>query len=179
MLCIQTTQDSLCAGYAIHTLTCIVITIHCVEISCHPAFSYMQAYEQGIFYPRNLFLFYGWYSDNWWVGSDSEGLSCSLEERERVVSSGLAIVNDEALSDCYTNISTGIMRYIISMPCKFTFGFVHLQDGYTFEKAVEELLDNSSVVNSSTVHIYSQNCYDATWILAMALNESITSEQYF
>ena len=70
----------------------------------------MQAYEQGIFYPRSLFLFYGWYSDNWWVGSDSEGLSCSLEEREIVVRSGLAIVNDEAISDCSTNISTGIVR---------------------------------------------------------------------
>jgi hypothetical protein len=82
------------------------------KYSCHPAFFflYVQAYEQGIFYPRNLFLFYGWYDDNWWVGSDSEGLSCTPEERERVVRSGLAIVNDEALSDCSKNISTGIVR---------------------------------------------------------------------
>jgi hypothetical protein len=72
----------------------------------------MQAYEQGIFYPRSLFLFYGWYADNWWVGSANEGLSCSQEDRERVVQSGLAIVNDEALSDCSKNISTGIVRYM-------------------------------------------------------------------
>jgi hypothetical protein len=53
-----------------------------------------------------------------------------------------------------------------------------LQDGYKFEKEVEKLLDNSSVVNTSSANIYSQNCYDATWILAMALNESIASKQY-
>jgi hypothetical protein len=52
-----------------------------------------------------------------------------------------------------------------------------LQDGYKFEKEVEKLLDSSSVVNAPSAHIYSQNCYDATWILAMALNESITSKQ--
>ena len=69
----------------------------------------MQAYEQGIFYPRNLFLFYGWYSDNWWVGSDSESLSCTQEERERVISSGLAVVQDEFRSNCSKNISTGIV----------------------------------------------------------------------
>ncbi len=53
---------------------------------------------------------------------------------------------------------------------------IHSQDGTTFETIVEELLSNSSVVNTATVNIYSQNCYDATWILAMALNKSITSE---
>jgi hypothetical protein len=70
---------------------------------------FMQAYEQELFYPRNLFLFYGWYSDNWWVGNRSEGLSCSQEDRERVVSSGLAVVQDEFRSDCSRNISTGIV----------------------------------------------------------------------
>ena len=70
----------------------------------------MQAYKEGILYPRNLFLFYGWYADSWWVGSESENLSCTLEERERVVSSGLAVVVDEAISDCSRSISTGIVR---------------------------------------------------------------------
>ena len=72
---------------------------------------FMQAYEQEIFYPRNLFLFYGWYLDNWWVSSDSEGhgLSCSQEQRERVISSGLAVVQDESLSDCSKNTGTGIV----------------------------------------------------------------------
>ena len=69
----------------------------------------MQAFDQGVFYPRNLFLFLGWYSDNWWVGSDSERLSCTQEERERAISSGLAVFLDEFLSDCSKNISTGIV----------------------------------------------------------------------
>ncbi len=95
--------------------TIIVIAMHgCMVLVfmplCHFSCIYVQAYEQGIFYPRNLFLFYGWYVDNWWVGSDSENLSCTREEREIVVQSGLAIVNDEALSDCSKNISTGIVR---------------------------------------------------------------------
>lgn len=70
----------------------------------------MQAYKQKIFYPRNLFLFYGWYVDQWWVGSESENLTCTQENRERVISSGVAVVQDEFRSDCSKNISTGIVR---------------------------------------------------------------------
>ena len=70
----------------------------------------MQAYEQEIFYPRNLFLFSGWYSDNWWIGNNTgEGLSCTEEQRERVISSGLVVVQDEIRSDCSKNTSTGIV----------------------------------------------------------------------
>ena len=47
----------------------------------------------------------------------------------------------------------------------------NLQNGYTFERATEALTEDSSVVDSLSV--YSQNCYDATWILALALNGSI------
>ena len=70
-----------------------------------------QAYEQGVYYPRNLFLFYGWYVDSWWVGSDSDNLKCSRKDRERVINSGLAVVQDEFLTDCSKNISTGIVSY--------------------------------------------------------------------
>ena len=75
----------------------------------------MQAYEQGISYPRNLFLFYGWYSDNWWVGSESENLSCTQEQREGVIRSGLAVVQDEFLSDCSKTISTGIVSWFTKL----------------------------------------------------------------
>ena len=70
----------------------------------------MQAYEQRIRYPRYLFLFYGWYGENWWRGSDSENLTCTQEDREEVIESGLAVVFDEAITDCSRNISTGIVR---------------------------------------------------------------------
>lgn len=50
----------------------------------------------------------------------------------------------------------------------------NLQDGYIFERDAEELTKNSSIVDSLSV--YSQNCYDATWTLALALNESAASE---
>ena len=51
---------------------------------------------------------------------------------------------------------------------------IYLQNGTIFERMGEELLSNSSIVNTSAINVYFQNCYDATWILAMALNESIT-----
>ena len=73
-------------------------------------YTIIQAYEQGILYPRYLFLFYGWYSENWWVGSENENLTCSQEDREEVIKSGLAIVFDESITDCSQNISTGIVR---------------------------------------------------------------------
>ena len=45
-----------------------------------------------------------------------------------------------------------------------------------FEREIKALWESSPIVNSSSV--YSQQCYDATWTLALALNESITSELF-
>lgn len=79
---------------------------------------------------------------------------------------------DMLLAACYSFLNA----YINFCNMTFFYTSVHLQNGYTFEKEVEALLDNSSIVNSPSVSVYSQNCYDATWILALALNESITSK---
>ena len=69
----------------------------------------LQAYEQGILYPRYIFLFYGWYVDNWWVGSDSENLTCTAEQRAMVVRSTLAPVQDEFITDCSKTANSGIV----------------------------------------------------------------------
>ena len=67
----------------------------------------MQAYRQGVMYPRYLFFFYGWYADQWWVGTEDEDLTCTSEQREMVISSGLAPVLDEFTSNCSRVASTG------------------------------------------------------------------------
>ena len=68
-----------------------------------------QAYRQEVLYPRYLFLFYGWYNDQWWIGSKNENLSCTAEQRKRVISSGLAPLQDELISDCLKYADTGIV----------------------------------------------------------------------
>ena len=69
----------------------------------------LQAYKQGIFYPKNLFLFYGWYVDQWWKEGENENLPCTAKQRERVVSSGLAPLQDEFISDCADTACSNIV----------------------------------------------------------------------
>ena len=67
----------------------------------------LQAYEYGIRYPQNVFLFYGWYADNWWVGTGSQQEeylrtmypSCTAEQRASVVAYSLAALQAEFLAD--------------------------------------------------------------------------------
>ena len=70
-----------------------------------------QAYREEIIYPRYLFLFYGWYNGQWWIGSEKENLSCTAEQRKRVVRSGLAALQDELISDCLRYAETGIVSF--------------------------------------------------------------------
>lgn len=69
----------------------------------------MQAYKQSIFYPRYLFLFYGWYSDQWWITDEKENISCTTEQLERVIGPALAPLQDEFISNCSQNTGTGIV----------------------------------------------------------------------
>ena len=50
-----------------------------------------------------------------------------------------------------------------------------MQDGNYFYKEAERLLQNS-MLHLTSLSVYSQQCYDATWTLALGLNDSITSE---
>ena len=70
---------------------------------------FMQAYKQNIFYPRYQFLFYGWYSDRWWIASEKENISCTQEQLERVIGPALAPLQDEFISNCSRNTDTGIV----------------------------------------------------------------------
>ena len=80
----------------------------------------MQAYEHGIHYPRNLFLFLGWHTDNWWIGTEREQEDirrvypgCTAEQRASVVAYSLAPLQSEFLvdQDESTVIDSGIVSY--------------------------------------------------------------------
>ena len=83
----------------------------------------MQAFEHGIRYPQYMFLFYGWYESNWWVGTEEEQnilrnmsafSGCTAEQRASVVPYSLAPLQAEFLQD--QNESTIISSGIVS--CK-------------------------------------------------------------
>ena len=81
----------------------------------------MQASEYGIRYPQYIFLFYGWYAKNWWVGTEEEQellrnmpmySKCTPEQRASVVPYSLAPLQAEFLDD--QNESTIISSGIVS-----------------------------------------------------------------
>ena len=74
---------------------------------------FVQAYKQGIIYPRYLFLFYGWYSDQWWIGSEDDNISCTTEQMETVIGPALAPIQDEFISNCSRSTSTGIVSFFV------------------------------------------------------------------
>ena len=80
----------------------------------------LQAYKYNKKYPQNLFLFYGWYIDKWWVGTeeDQENLKklypdCTSEQIASVVPYSLAPLQAEFLMDLNesTVISSGIVSF--------------------------------------------------------------------
>ena len=82
----------------------------------------LQAFEYGIQYPQYIFLFYGWYSSNWWVGTEEEQdllgnmsafSDCTAEQRASVVPYSLAPLQAEFLED--QNKSTIISSGIVSL----------------------------------------------------------------
>ena len=53
--------------------------------------------------------------------------------------------------------------------------FITLQNGYDFYREIQTLLENSKV-DYGALSTYAQQCYDATWSLALSLNNTINSE---
>ena len=89
-----------------------------VSFTLYSCSSLLQAYEHGIRYPQYLFLFYGWYSDNWWVGTESEQKDiserypgCTVKQRESVVPYSLAPLQAEFLMNESIEIDSGIVSY--------------------------------------------------------------------
>ena len=63
---------------------------------------YMQAYKQGLRYPKQQFIILGWYGDGWWMEPESERkLDCTPEEIAETLDYTLATQSPEF----YTNTS--------------------------------------------------------------------------
>lgn len=67
----------------------------------------MQASLRGVKYPRYEFLLYGWYDNQWWIGSAEEETkllklynNCSIAERESVIGPALAPLADKFITNC-------------------------------------------------------------------------------
>ena len=87
-------------------------------------FSLRQAYEQNVHYPRNEFLFYGRYEEEWWKAED-EGLPCTAQQRQSVLGPALSPLQDEFISNCSHLADSGvvscplIMNHYYCMPNKY------------------------------------------------------------
>lgn len=82
-------------------------------------FPFQQASRKGIHYPRNEFLFYGWYADQWWMGDEKEqkvlqlmyNNNCSATQREHVIGPAMSPLQDEFISNCSKTVNSGIVSY--------------------------------------------------------------------
>ena len=54
------------------------------------------------------------------------------------------------------------------------FHFNSLQDGYKYQAAFDEHFHNFTDADLGPPNLFGQACYDATWILALALNNTLT-----
>lgn len=96
----------------------IVIAIN--QSVFHPTFGNLQAYEHNKRYPQYLFLFYGWYIDKWWIGTEEDQKylhklypNCTSEHIASILPYSLAPLRAEFLSDQNesTIIDSGIVSY--------------------------------------------------------------------
>ena len=66
------------------------------------SFVYIKAYKQGLGYPKQQFIIYGWYDDEWWIVHESERqLSCTQKEIAETLDYTLAPL----VSEFYSNTS--------------------------------------------------------------------------
>ena len=81
---------------------------------------HLQAYKKGIFFPKFLLLTLAWYEESWWK-VDTENLSCTVDQREKVLESSLAFIHIEYLNEAEhanRNTTTGIVSYESKMLSK-------------------------------------------------------------
>ena len=70
-----------------------------------------QAYYEGIKYPKNLLITYGWYGSDWWKGSAiSKNFNCTAEQRSQVLAYSLA----PRVQETYTTVSAPDVTGIVS-----------------------------------------------------------------
>ena len=82
----------------------IIMTVYCpLPFPCmFLTHSYIQAYKQGLRYPKQQFLIIGWYGDGWWIEPESERkLDCTPEEIAKTLDYTLGTL----AADFYTNES--------------------------------------------------------------------------
>ena len=152
--------------------------------------SHPQAYHRRLRYPRHLFLTPGWYVHNWWKVED-QNFSCTAKQRESVLPGSLAFLFTDFLQDRNMTTDTGIVSYS-SLPACFhsIMHTLHTNQMYFTSKAIvlprilsllqtggQYFDEEQNHLGVPPLHLkqlnYSQYCYDATWTLAYALNQTI------
>ena len=73
-----------------------------------------QAVLQRLYYPYSMFMFLGWYDQDWWIGSEEEQLhlestykGCTVKARFEVVKYSLAPLSGYHTTDSFEVTDTG------------------------------------------------------------------------
>ena len=72
----------------------------------------MQAYEEGVSYPKHMLITYGWYGSEWWKAkATSSQFNCTAEQRASILAYTLA----PQVQESYTNLTTRDESGIVSI----------------------------------------------------------------
>ena len=75
----------------------------------------MQAYEEGLSYPKNVLITYGWYRGEWWTDkASSSQFNCTAKQRASVLAYAFA----SNVQQSYTNLTARDESGIVSS-CRY------------------------------------------------------------
>ena len=145
----------------------------------------MQAYKQGLRYPKQEFIIYGWYDDGWWIEREAERiLSCTPEEIAETLDYTLATRSPEFYTDASLVTEGGLVSVVEKVYINNISNiFLSLQTASEFEaqywKHISSSLNAGLPVNltslvQDTPFFYAQHCHEATLAFALALNKTIS-----
>ena len=104
---------------------------------------YIQAFRRGVRYPTHLLLTFQWYEERWWLkenGASDVNLTCTAEERERVLTHSLAFnfVLSDYLKNRDVTTDVGIVRRLAAI---FLFFIISL----TFHRLVLSIFQKRKI----------------------------------
>ena len=73
----------------------------------------LQAYKEGIRYPKYLLITYGWYDNEWWkAGATSSDYTCTAAERSSALAYSLAPRVQESYTSLTAEDASGLVSYL-------------------------------------------------------------------
>ena len=75
----------------------------------------IQAFKRGWQYPQYVYLFYGWYRDQWWFPVKEDNITCNSSQMEQVIERSLIITQCPEILNRSEITDIGIVSPIVTV----------------------------------------------------------------